>query len=57
MLSTTRKHWPRPLAQVTERIQNNPRSTISIAASAAVIVAVGVWIWPDLKRTIRIHRM
>jgi hypothetical protein len=57
MLSTTPKRWTRPLAQVTERIENYPKRTLGIVAAAAVVVAVGIWIWPDLKRTIRIHRM
>ena len=57
MLSSTHKRLTRPLAQVTERIQNNPNRTLGIVVAAAMVLAVGIWIWPDLKRTIRIHRM
>jgi hypothetical protein len=54
---TTQKTWTQPLAAVSERIENHPKTSLGLLVAAAVVVAVGIYIWPELKRTIRIHRM
>jgi hypothetical protein len=46
-----------PLAGVCERIEDSPKTSLGILVAAAVIVALGIWVLPDLKRTIRMHRM
>jgi hypothetical protein len=46
-----------PLAQVRERIEKVPKSAVGLVVGVALVVAIGIWVWPEIQRTIRIHRM
>jgi len=36
---------------------NHPVWTVMAVVAAAAVIALGIWLWPELRRTIRIHRM
>jgi hypothetical protein len=42
---------------VEDFLRQRPKSGIGGALLVVLLVAIGVWVWPELKRTIHIHRM
>lgn len=57
MSQSTTRRFTQPLAEVRDRIERAPKSTIGVVVVAAAVIAIGIWVWPELQRTIRIHRM
>jgi hypothetical protein len=57
MSSSTTHRFMQPLAEVRDRIERAPKSTIGVVVIAAAVIAIGIWVWPEVQRTIRIHRM
>jgi hypothetical protein len=61
MLMHTSDRTFRPLRQAKDRVENavrrRPQLSIGGVVAVAAIVAFGIWIWPEVHRTIRIHRM
>jgi hypothetical protein len=57
MSSSRAQRLTRPLAEVRQRIECAPKRTIGVVVAAAVVIAIGIWVWPEVQRTIRIHRM
>lgn len=46
----------RALESFRHMSHERPKSIVGIIFVAA-LVALGIWAWPELQRTIRIHRM
>jgi hypothetical protein len=59
-LSTHHQHW-KPLQRTRDQIQSavrdRPQLTVGGVVAVVALVGFAVWIWPELHRTIRIHRM
>jgi hypothetical protein len=43
--------------EVGSLVRERPRLTIGGLVAVGALVALGIWLWPELQRTIRIHRM
>jgi hypothetical protein len=38
-------------------VRERPRLTIGGIVTIGALIAFGIWIWPEMRRTIRMHRM
>lgn len=52
--TSRRNHF---LARRTRNEDPTPTAIAGGVVAVALIVAFGLWVWPELHRTIRIHRM
>ena len=55
------RYLPDPLARarddVYDLIHERPRRSLFGVVAVAGLVMFGLWIWPEIQRTIKIHRM
>lgn len=42
---------------VGSMVRERPRLTIGGIVTIGALIAFGIWIWPEMRRTIRMHRM
>ena len=43
--------------QAADYLSERPKSSIAGIILLGLLVAIGIWAWPELHRTIHIHRM
>ena len=44
-------------AELESYVREKPRRSIGGMIFVGLLVALGIWAWPEIHRTIRIHRM
>jgi hypothetical protein len=57
----TSRHFFDPVSRaagdVRHYISERPKRSLGSLVFMGLLVWFGIWIWPEVKRTIRIHRM
>jgi len=43
--------------EIQEYVRERPRQGIAGILLIGVLVALGIWAWPEIHRTVHIHRM
>ena len=42
---------------IEDFVHHRPRSSLGGLIFLGILVALGVWAWPEIRRTVHIHRM
>jgi hypothetical protein len=51
------EHLTRAGDQIQHYVGERPTRSIFGLLLAAILIGIGIWAWPELHRTIHIHRM
>ncbi|HTL31221.1 MAG TPA: hypothetical protein VL282_18460 [Tepidisphaeraceae bacterium] len=43
--------------EIEEYVRERPKRSIAGLLFIGALVAIGIWAWPELRRTVHIHRM
>jgi hypothetical protein len=55
-MTTSKRLW-KPVNRAGEFVRETPKRGLAAIVILGLLVAVGIWGWPELHRTIRMHRM